>query len=162
MVGDEIRFENNESKSYTVQQVISPQENNTLTQTNKLKLILNDNISPSTNLQFFLLRRYRYSPNMIVLDSIFPYGGLASEKEFVVSENVTTHFFDQAGIVSSSAAETSSAISTPSGSFVDKYKPLLKQDNTPTGILFPQYPIAAIELEPDAVISDLRDKKLIE
>ena len=162
MVGDEIRFENNESKSYTVQQVISPQENNTLTQTNKLKLILNDNISPSTNLQFFLLRRYRYSPNMVVLDSIFPYGGLASEKEFVVSENVTTHFFDQAGIVSSSAAETSSAVSTPSGSFVDKYKPLLKQDNTPTGILFPQYPIAAIELEPDAVISDLRDKKLIE
>ena len=55
-----------------------------------------------------------------------------------------------------------SAVSTPSGSFITKYQPLLKQNNTPTGIIFPQYPIAAIEIEPDNVIRNLRDKKLIE
>jgi len=38
---------------------------------------------------------------------------------------------------------------------------LAKSDNTPSGILFPEYPTALIELEPDKVITDLRDKKLI-
>ena len=88
--------------------------------------------------------------------------GLPSQKEFVVSNNTTTNFFDASGEVKTGDATTSSAVQTPSGSFIDKYQPLLKQNNTPTGIIFPQYPIAAIELEPDEVIRDLRDKKLIE
>jgi hypothetical protein len=162
MVGDEIRFENNESKSFRIQEVITPQENNSLNQVNKLKLILDNTVSPSTNLNFFILRRYRYSPNSIVIDNIFPYGGLPAEKEFVVSNNTTTNFFDASGEVKTGDATTSSAVQTPSGSFIDKYQPLLKQNNTPSGIIFPQYPIAAIELEPDKVIRDLRDKKLIE
>jgi hypothetical protein len=40
-------------------------------------------------------------------------------------------------------------------------RPLSKKDNTPSGILFPEFPTALIELEPDKVITDLRDKKLI-
>lgn len=162
MVGDEIRFENNESKSYTIQEVITPQENNSLTNTNKLKLVLNRPIAAATNLNFFILRRYRYSPNSIVVNQIFPYGGLPSEKEFVVSDNTLTNYFDASGDAGMSSATTASAVSTPSGSFITKYQPLLKQNNTPTGIIFPQYPIAAIEIEPDNVIRNLRDKKLIE
>lgn len=163
MVGDEIRFENNESKSYTVQEVVTPQENNSLTGVNKLKLILDNNIASATNLDFFLLRRYRYSPNTIVIKSLFPYGGLATTKEFVISDNVATSFVDGSGapIAQASAIGSSGSI-TPSGSFVDKYSPLLKQDNTPSGIIFPQYPTAKIEIAPDEVIRDLRDKKLIE
>ena len=41
-------------------------------------------------------------------------------------------------------------------------KPLLKSDNTPTGILLPEYPVELLQTEPDEVIRDLRDKKLIE
>ena len=130
--------------------------------TNKLKLVLNRPIAAATNLNFFILRRYRYSPNSIVVNQIFPYGGLPSEKEFVVSDNTLTNYFDASGDAGMSSATTASAVSTPSGSFITKYQPLLKQNNTPTGIIFPQYPIAAIEIEPDNVIRNLRDKKLIE
>jgi hypothetical protein len=48
---------------------------------------------------------------------------------------------------------------SPSGSFISYTPPLRKQDNTPTGIVFPEYPIAAIQIAPDQIIKDLRDKK---
>jgi len=162
-IGDEIRFENNESKAFRIQEIISPQENNSLTGTNKLKLILDGNIQAATNINFFLLRRYRYSPNSIVIDQLFPYGGLPVSKEFIVSDNSITKYLDATGEEKGQAeSTTSSTVITPSGSFVTKYSPLLKQDNTPTGIVFPHYPIPEIELEPDSIISDLRDKKLVD
>jgi len=49
-----------------------------------------------------------------------------------------------------------------SGSFITYIKPLLKRDNTPTAILKPEYPVEEIDVTPDSVIRDLRDKKLIE
>jgi hypothetical protein len=52
-------------------------------------------------------------------------------------------------------------VETPSGSFISYIPPLRKQDNTPTGIVFPEYPVAAIQISPDEIIRDLRDKKLI-
>ena len=45
--------------------------------------------------------------------------------------------------------------------YISKERPLAKKDNTPSGILFPEFPTALIELEPDKVITQLRDNKLI-
>ena len=47
-------------------------------------------------------------------------------------------------------------------SFIEYIKPLLKRDNTPTGILKPEFPVTEIDVTPDEIIRDLRDKKLIE
>jgi hypothetical protein len=47
-------------------------------------------------------------------------------------------------------------------SYLSVVQPLSKQDNTPSGFFFPEYPTADIEVNTDAVIKDLRDKKLIE
>ena len=48
-----------------------------------------------------------------------------------------------------------------SGSFIQYIKPLLKSDNTPTAILKPEFPVTEIDVAPDEIIRDLRDKKLI-
>jgi hypothetical protein len=64
-IGDEIRFENNEEKSYKVLSV------NIIN--NKLTLTLDRSIDPSTNLDFFLIRRYKESADTIIIDKTFPY-----------------------------------------------------------------------------------------
>ena len=120
-------------------------------------------IPPGINMDFFLLRRYRYSPNSIIIDKQFPYGGLPIVKEFVPSTNNSTKYFNELGNPTSSAqAYTASAIQSNSGSVVEVYAPLTIAANTPAGFLFPEFPTADIELDPDKIIVDLRDKKLIE
>ena len=121
-------------------------------------LALDREVPASINKNFFILRRYRYSPNTVVLDSLFPYGGLKTEQRFVETDNINTFF---SGAVDAQYPSSSTAITAQSGSYVTSVAPLSKKDNTPTGILFPEYPTADIELEPDVVITDLRDKKLI-
>lgn len=162
--GDELRFENLESKVYTVQRVFPPSENvDAVTQIGQLKLEFTTNIPPGINMDFFLLRRYRYSPNSIIVDKQFPYGGLPIVKEFVPSTNNSTKYFNELGNPTSSAqAYTASGVQQSSGSVVEVYAPLTIAANTPSGFLFPQYPTADIELDPDKIIVDLRDKKLIE
>ena len=162
--GDELRFENLESKVYTVQRVFPPSENvDAATQIGQLKLEFTTDIPPGINMDFFLLRRYRYSPNSIIVDKQFPYGGLPIVKEFVPSTNNSTKYFNELGNPTSSAqAYTASGVQSSSGSVVEVYAPLTIAANTPAGFLFPQYPTADIELDPDKIIVDLRDKKLIE
>ena len=153
-VGDEIKFQNSEAQVYTVLSVTPPQD----TADNRLVLALDREVPASINKNFFILRRYRYSPNTVVLDSLFPYGGLKTEQRFVETDNINTFF---SGAVDAQYPSSSTAITAQSGSYVTSVAPLSKKDNTPTGILFPEYPTADIELEPDVVITDLRDKKLI-
>jgi hypothetical protein len=153
-VNDEIRFENNESKVFKVTEVIPPGESSN----GKLKLKLDGNIPPSTNKDFFLLRRYVYSPNSVVIDRIFPYGALPVTKEFIPSVNTETKFSPATG---PAYPLTSSAFQSQSGSFVTTYAPLTKLANTPAGILYPEYPTALIDLETDSVINTLRNNKLI-
>ena len=164
-VNDEIRFENNESLTYQIINVVPPQQNFADTGRNRLRLELaggpnfNGSIPPSTNINFFLIRRYRYSPNTIIVDYPFPYGPLPTKREFVPSTNVTTiNEGNQVGADATGSVATASQ----SGSFVNFVKPLLKSDNTPAGILLPEYPVEKLQTEPDEVIRDLRDKKLIE
>jgi hypothetical protein len=154
-VNDEIRFENNESKVFKVTEVIPPEESDN----GKLKLKLDGNIPPSTNKDFFLLRRYVYSPNSIVVDQFFPYGALPTTKEFVPSVNTYTENGPIPGVGSYPTASV--ALQEQSGSFVTTYSPLTKIANTPAGILYPEYPTALIDLETDSVINTLRNNKLI-
>ena len=156
-VDDEIRFENNESFTFKVIEVKAPSES----PNGKLLLTLDRDISPSINKDFFLLRRYRYSPNTIITDNLFPYGGLPTRQEFVATNTTTTVFGGQSSFPDTNPTQSVSTV-VPSGSLVTSYFPLTKKDNTPSGFLFPEYPTAIIELAPDKLLTDLRDKKLIE
>ena len=169
-VGDEIKFQNSEIQVYTVQAVLPPQD----TTDNKLVLALDRPVPASINKDFFILRRFRYSPNTVVLNSLFPYGGLKTDAVTLddTLTNSVTHFYDGQndqnppdGVVTSATGSyyTSSMAeqSTINARIEFIERPLAKKDNTPTGILLPEFPTATIELDPDKVITDLRDKKLI-
>lgn len=117
-VNDEIRFENNENLTYKVIDVITPEENTN----GKLRLVVNDVISTTTNLNFFVLRRFVDSPGTIIIDKEFPYAE--------VLPTGSTH--------------------------------LSKNQQTTSGIIFPEYPIDEIQDTPDSILQSLRDKKLIE
>ena len=86
------------------------------------------------------------------------------EKDNTNTDSIT-QFFDQNGdpVANGATVFTQSMSSTSSVNPTFEYveRPLSKKDNTPSGILFPEFPTALIELEPDKVITDLRDKKLI-
>ena len=151
---DEIRFQNNESFSYKILNYLKPEENS-----GQLQLTLDGVVDRSVNIDFFLLRRNTYSPNTILINREFPYGALPVTKEFIPSTNV-----DLVNEANATGAEATGSLSTSSqsGSIVTIYKPLTKADNTPSGIIFPEFPTELIDLNPDEVIIDLRDKKLIE
>jgi len=159
---DEIRFLNNEGQSYQIVDVITPAQNQQQTGEYKLKLKLNRKVSSGINIQFFLLRRYVYSPNTLISNNIFPYGSLPQLTKWVDTKNTSIQTLNSGAAytyfpATASSQETESA----SGSFISYIPPLRKQDNTPTGIVFPEYPVAAIQISPDEIIRDLRDKKLI-
>jgi hypothetical protein len=160
---DEIRFLNNEGQSYQIIDVLSPQQNQQQTGEFKLKLTLDRNIATGINLQFFLIRRYVYSPNTLISNNIFPYGSLPQLTKWVDTKNTTIQTFNTGSTTAQFAATSSGTmVESASGSFISYTPPLRKQDNTPTGIVFPEYPIEAIQVSPDDVLQDLRDKKLIE
>ena len=163
-VGDEIKFQNTEQQVYTIIE-ITPPEN---TADNRLVLTLDRQVPASINKDFFILRRFRYSPNTVVLNQLFPYGGLKTDQVEADQTNTDalTNFFDANGdpvAANSDTVFTQSMSSTSSinPQFTSVERPLAKRDNTPTGILFPEFPTATIELETDKVITQLRDNKLI-
>lgn len=159
-IGDEIRFVNDEAETYTIKAITTPDAN---TNAAKLLLVLDREVPASVDKDFFLLRRFVYEPSAIIVNSLFPYGDLASTTEFVPSTNSTTEYFTEAGVSTGSAlASNASQSSEQSGSFVTTVDRLLKKNNTPSGFLFPEYPAPGIELEPDVIMRQLRDNKLIE
>ena len=115
-------------------------------------------LPPNMNLDFFLMRRTIPSPNTIYVDRPFPYGTLPTIKKFVDSTNQS--FGDTPAFAGSSYP--TQATSQGSGSFVEYTDILRKSDNTPAGILFPEFPTALIDLTPDEILSQLRDNKLID
>jgi len=158
LVDDEIRFENNEFLTFKIIEVLPPSE----TPNGKLLLTLDRDIPPSVNKDFFLIRRYRYSPNTIITNTLFPYGSLPIKKEFVPTSTTTTIFTGSATFPTTNATQSISTLTNPSGSLVTRYSPLTKKENTPSGFLFPEFPTEGIELRPDQILFDLRDKKLID
>jgi hypothetical protein len=159
---DEIRFLNNEGQSYQIIDVLSPQQNQQQTGEFKLKLTLDRNIATGINLQFFLIRRYVYSPNTLISNNIFPYGSLPQLTKWVDTKNTSISTINSGSTTENyPSSSTGTMTESASGSFISYTPPLRKQDNTPTGIVFPEYPIEAIQVSPDVVLQDLRDKKLI-
>ena len=161
--GDEIRFLNDETKAYSIVTVTPPAD--TVNSKLRITLISNDDteegveiIPPGMNLDFFLMRRTIPSPNTIYVDRPFPYGTLPTIKKFVDSTNQS--FGDTPAFAGSSYP--TQATSQGSGSFVEYTDILRKSDNTPAGILFPEFPTALIDLTPDEILSQLRDNKLID
>lgn len=161
---DEIRFLNNEGQSYQIVDVITPAQNQEQTGEFKLKLRLDRDVSSGINIQFFLLRRYVYSPNTLISNNIFPYGSLPQLTKWVDTKNTSVLTINSGSLAGTYFPTTSSGemVESASGSFISYTPPLRKQDNTPTGIVFPEYPIAEIQISPDQIIRDLRDKKLID
>ena len=166
-IGDEIRFENSEAQTYTIIEITSSAE----ASDGHLTLKLDRDVDPSVEKDFFLIRRYRYSPNTVVLNNLFPYAALKTVQTQVsntITDSITKFFGTTAGETDSASSTegyyTQSLASTTSGSlsYVSTVQPLSKQDNTPTGFFFPEYPTGDIEFNTDTVIKDLRDKKLIE
>lgn len=145
VVGDEIRFENRESAFYTVTEVVAPQD----TANFKLKLTLDRDVPPSINKDFFLIRRYVRDTSIIIINTEFPYPG---------TPGPTQKFVINTGLYSASGdfqPATGSYVNVPS-------EPLSKKQLTTSAILFPEFPTAGIQNEPDAIIEQLRNNKLID
>lgn len=112
-IGDEIRFENDENKLYRIENI----EFEMQYPVEKLIITVDKDIPNSTNLNFFLIRRWKENRNNLSINEIFPYSNILPS--------------------------TSLAPST-------------------TGFIFPKYPVDEIAKNPDKIIRDLIDKKIIE
>jgi len=114
-VGDEIRFENNESETYKIVNIFEPITQPTIgdEKIGRLKIIVDRNINPTLDLNFFLIRRYVQDEGNLIIDFPKPYG--------IPIEN-----------------------------------------DTATGLLFPQYPVKELSVNPDEVLKNLLEQKLIE
>ena len=160
-VGDQIRFINDESQVYNILGVKDPEEreNNDM----QLLLLLDREIGPSINKDFFLLRRWNFEPSSIIINQTFPYAELPIKREFLPSSNFSESFVTDTGQPPTPQnAIGSVTTSSQSGSIITSYSPLLKKNNTPSGFLFPNFPIKEIELTPDEALKQLRDNKLID
>jgi hypothetical protein len=144
-IGDEIRFENRESAFFTVTEVVAPQD----TANFKLRLTLDREISPSINKDFFLIRRYVRDTSILLINSEFPYPGTPGPtQKFVI--NTGTYI-------------SGSPFQPATGSYVNvPAEPLSKKQLTTSAIIFPEFPTAGIQNEPDAIIEQLRNNKLID
>ena len=160
-VGDQIRFINNESEVYNILGVKAPEEreNNDM----QLLLLLDRSVDPSINKDFFLLRRWRFEPSSIIINQTFPYAELPIKREFIPSQNQDLVYGNGTGEPPTPQNATGSfTTQDQSGSIITTYSPLLKKNNTPSGFLFPNFPIKEIELSPDEALKQLRDNKLID
>ena len=72
-VGDEIKFDNNENKSFLVTKVITPEENSL----NKLYITLSGGMTKTMNKDFFAIRRYVDTSSMLLMkiDKVVGSGG---------------------------------------------------------------------------------------
>jgi hypothetical protein len=139
--GDEIRFENNENLTYRITSVggrdaiISPKDVNSEDVTNKLKVVVtppfDENKQPS-NFDFFVVRRYKENKNFIILDQQMPYGIISTGKGEVA-------FSGEDGFVGVEPVNPSSS----------------------PGLLLPQFRVDKFNTNPDLVLKDLIEKRII-
>ena len=160
--GDEIRFGNNESFTYTILDVFAPSENvsgsisssGTPITSAKVKLKLDRAVDPSINKDFFLVRRTITTPQSLYLDTPFPYGilssgsiskGIKSTGSFALTSSTAAGSFpsgDGEGLYTASISEVE-ALSTP-------------------GILFPDFPTEYLTESASMIVNDLISKGVIE
>ena len=73
-IGDEIRFENLESKTYTITNIYTTPISDEAGQFERIVLTLDQPIISGTVLDFFLIRRYKSANNFVILNQQKPYG----------------------------------------------------------------------------------------
>ena len=158
--GDEIRFGNNESFTYTVLEVFAPSENVSASAAGnfaKVKLRLDKPVDTSINKDFFLVRRTITTPQSLYLDSPFPYGTLSSGSISKVIKST------------GSILEFALTSSTPTGNFPSpdaegKYTASISEVealSTP-GILYPDFPTEYLVQSASIIVNDLISKGVIE
>ena len=76
-INDEIRFENNEAQTYKIIDIVTPSQ----ALDGFLTITLDRDVDLSVQKDFFLIRRYQFSPNTLISDNLFPYGGLKTVKK---------------------------------------------------------------------------------
>jgi hypothetical protein len=67
-----LRFENDENKVYTINQILS---SSTQTTNKETYLLLDQPLLPNININYFLLRRFIDDPTNIIVQAIKPPGG---------------------------------------------------------------------------------------
>jgi hypothetical protein len=138
--GDEIRFENKESLTYKIVNITLPKGRDPISEDIKEKIRIT--ISPPFNAQnqnpnpynfdFFVIRRYKNNKNFIILNQQMPYGVISTGKGEVA-------FSGEDGFV---GIEPVSPSSSP-------------------GLLLPQYRVGTFNVNPDLVLKDLIEKRII-
>jgi hypothetical protein len=147
--GDEIRFENNENLTYRVtsidsrKSVTEPNDVNSNLPEDKLRVVVtppfeytasNGQIvkNQPSNFDFFVVRRYKENRNFIILDQQMPYGIISTGKGEVA-------FSGEDGFVGIEPVNPSSS----------------------PGLLLPQYRVDKFNVNPDLILKDLIEKKII-
>ena len=164
-VGDEIRFENNESTTRKIISVTPPAENQALQKVSnssnmpkgQLRIELDQPVV-GVNLDFFLIRRFVPDASTLIFQTEFPYPGPPGNRTRFITN--TGEYIS--GSIGPSGAPTSSFLPA-TGSFVElPPEPLSKAQLTTTAIIFPEFPTEDINNEPDLLIESLRNNKLID
>ena len=145
-LGDEIRFQNNEDLAFTVigpnpgaDNIIQTFEpvltgSNAVDLRNMLRIEVNGEIPSSTDVNFFVIRRYKDSKNFVILDQQKSYGiqRLVSQS-YVESDN---------SYVNTSITKVIKA--------------------TSPGILRPQFVVDGLAVQPDEIFDNLTNKQILD
>jgi len=143
--GDEIRFENDETLVYTIiekegrNSIYPPSEEQ---QNDKLKIVVNPPfeytgsdgniiVYEPSNFDFFVVRRYKDNKNFVILDQQMPYG-----------------FSYGNGIIDYSGEDVQAGV-----------EPVTRASSP--GILLPEHRIEVFNQNPDLILKDLIEKKII-
>jgi hypothetical protein len=147
--GDEIRFENNENLTFTITSIegrdaiIPPKDVNSEVIADKLQVVVTPPfqytgsngqliVNQPSNFDFFVVRRYKENKNFIILDQQMPYGIISTGKGEVA-------FSGEDGFVGVEPVNPSSS----------------------PGLLLPQFRVDKFNTNPDLVLKDLIEKRII-
>jgi hypothetical protein len=137
--GDEIRFENDETLTYKiVEVVVDPSTYPNIDDSNvtqKLRVIVSPPFSADkspSNFDFFVVRRYKNNKNFIILNQQMPYGITSTGKGEIA-------FSGEDGFVGVEPVNPSSS----------------------PGLLLPQYRVSKFNTNPDLILKDLIEKGII-
>jgi len=147
--GDEIRFENNENLTYRVtsvdgrKSVIEPNDVNSNLPADKLRVVVTPSFeytssdgqilkNEPSNFDFFVVRRYKENRNFVILNQQMPYGIISTGKGEIAF------------------SETDSFVG------VEPVNP-----SSSPGLLLPEHRIDKFNVNPDLVLKDLIEKKII-
>ena len=137
--GDEIRFENNEELAFKIVNITfdpsltKDRNENDISQ--KLRIRVSppfDGSKQPFNFDFFVIRRYRSNKNFIILNQQMPYGIISTGKGEIA-------FSGEDGFIGVEPVNPSSS----------------------PGLLLPQYRVSKFNTNPDLVLKDLIEKKII-